>query len=74
MAVAYLNLETVVRGLGFTQDKNGVEYVRWETVNNYLRELKFSQQVGKDAYIPKNIFYRLACAACADANASLMGG
>ena len=58
--VAYLNLETVARGLGFTQDKNGVEYVRWETVNNYLRELKFSQQVGKDAYIPENIFYRLA--------------
>ena len=58
--VAYLNLETVARGLGFTQEKNGVEYVRWETVNNYLRELKFSQQVGKDAYIPENIFYRLA--------------
>lgn len=58
--VAYLSLETVARGLGFTQEKNGVEYVRWETVNNYLRELKFSQQVGKDAYIPENIFYRLA--------------
>lgn len=58
--IAYLNLETVARGLGFTQEKNGVEYVRWETVNNYLRELKFSQQVGKDAYIPENIFYRLA--------------
>ena len=63
----------MARGLGFTQEKNGVEYVRWETVNNYLRELKFSQQVGKDAYIPENIFYRLICAACADANASLMG-
>ena len=63
----------MARGLGFTQEKNGVEYVRWETVNNYLRELKFSQQVGKDAYIPENIFYRLACAVCADANASLMG-
>ena len=23
--VAYLNLETVARGLGFTQEKNGVE-------------------------------------------------
>lgn len=58
--VAYLNLETVARGLGFTQEKKGVEYVRWETVNNYLRELKFSQQVGKNTYIPENIFYRLA--------------
>ena len=56
----YENSLTVARGLGFTQEKNGVEYVRWETVNNYLRELKFSQQVGKDAYIPENIFYRLA--------------
>lgn len=58
--VAYLNLEAVARGLGFTQEKNGVEYVRWETVNNYLHELKFSQQVGKNTYIPENIFYRLA--------------
>jgi phage antirepressor YoqD-like protein len=58
--VAYLNLETVARGLGFTQDKNGVEYVKWERVKGYLEELKFSPLVGKDAYIPENIFYRLA--------------
>jgi phage antirepressor YoqD-like protein len=57
---AYLNLETVARGLGFTQEKNGVEYVKWERVKGYLEELKFSPQVGKDAYIPENIFYRLA--------------
>ena len=25
---AYLKLETVARGLGFTQEKNGAEYVR----------------------------------------------
>ena len=30
---AYLSLEAVARGLGFTQTKNGVEYVRWETVD-----------------------------------------
>lgn len=64
----------MARGLGFTQDKNGVEYVKWERVKGYLEELKFSPLVGKDAYIPENIFYRLACAACANANASLMGG
>lgn len=58
--VAYLNLETVARGLGFTQEKNGVEYVKWERVKGYLEELKFSPQVGKDDYIPENIFYRLA--------------
>lgn len=57
---AYLRLEDVARGLGFTQTKNGLEYVRWETIDKYLRDLGFSQQVGKDSYIPENIFYRLA--------------
>lgn len=54
---AYLNLEDVARGLGFTQIKNGKEYVRWETIINYCNE--FSQQVGKDSFIPENIFYKL---------------
>ena len=27
---AYLKLEAVARGLGFTQEKNGIEYVKWE--------------------------------------------
>ena len=58
--VAYLNLETVARGLGFTDNKNGVEYVRWNVVRAYLTDLKFSQEVAKDTYIPENIFYRLA--------------
>lgn len=57
---AYLKLEDVARGLGFTQTKNGLEYIRWETIDKYLWDLGFSQQVGKDSYIPENIFYRLA--------------
>lgn len=57
---AYLKLEAVARGLGFTQEKNGVEYVRWETVNGYLAELNFPNKLGKDSFIPENIFYRLA--------------
>lgn len=64
---AYLNLEAVARGLGFTQTKNGVEYVRWETVDKYLSELGFPNKLGKgvptsghDSFIPENIFYRLA--------------
>lgn len=57
---AYLKLETVARGLGFTQDKNGVEYVKWARVMAYLNDFGFSPEVGKDAYIPENIFYRLA--------------
>lgn len=59
-ATAYLSLEAVARGLGFTQTKNGVEYVKWERVSAYLSELGFSPEVGKDGYIPENIFYRLA--------------
>jgi prophage antirepressor-like protein len=55
-----LNLEDVSRGLGFIQEKNGIEYVRWETVNDYLKGFGFSQQVGKEDFIPENIFYRLS--------------
>lgn len=61
---AYLKLETVARGLGFTQtqNKNGVEYtsIRWETINRYLEEIGFPNKLGKDDFIPENIFYRLA--------------
>lgn len=51
--------------------KNGTEYVRWETVNHYLHEFGFSQQVGKDHefgfspqvgkddFLPENMVYRL---------------
>ena len=61
--VAWLNAEDVARGLGFAQIKNGVEYVRWETINKYLNDFgynSFSQLVGKDDFIPENIFYLLA--------------
>ncbi len=58
-STALLNLEDVARGLGFTQTKNNVEYVRWETVTGYLTELGFSQHVGKDVFIPEETFYDL---------------
>lgn len=58
--VVYLNLEACARGLGFTQEKNGVEYVRWETVNAYLEEFGFPNKLGKGDFIPENSFYRLA--------------
>lgn len=57
---AYLKLETVARGLGFTQEKSGVEYVKWERVESYLAELGFPHKWGKGDFIPENIFYRLA--------------
>lgn len=71
MGTAYLNLEAVARGLGFTRvAASGNEVVRWETVRKYLHELSVptswhedSPQVGKDGlpdFIPENIFYCLA--------------
>ena len=57
---AYLKLEAVARGLGFTQEKNGAEYVRWDRLGEYLSELGFPHKWGKDDFIPENIFYRLA--------------
>ena len=56
--VAELNLEDVARGLGFTQKKNGNEYVRWERVNGYLKEFNFPTSGEKD-FIPENIFFKL---------------
>lgn len=58
--VAYIRLEDASRGLGFTQEKNGVEYVKWERVEEYIRSFANSPLVGKrPEYIPENIFYRL---------------
>lgn len=57
---ARLNLEDVARGLGFTDNSKGSEYVRWNTVRAYLQSFGFSQEVAKDTCIPENIFYRLA--------------
>lgn len=61
---AYLNLEAVARGLGFTTTQNieGKEYVnvRWNRVDEYLRDLNFATSGKRPDYIPENIFYRLA--------------
>lgn len=58
--IVYLNIDDVARGLGFTQEKDGVNYVMWWRVNQYLADFGFSTEVRKDNYIPENIFYRLA--------------
>jgi phage antirepressor YoqD-like protein len=56
---AQLNLDDISRGLGFTQRKGKVEYIRWERVNSYLIDMGFPQLVGKE-FIPENVFYRLS--------------
>ena len=62
--VAYLKLETVARGLGFTRvATSGNEVIRWERVKKYLSEIGFMPTSGYDIvteFIPENIFYRLA--------------
>lgn len=55
---AWLNLEDVARGLGFTQIKNKKEYIRWERVAQYLKEIAFPT-CGENDYIPENLFYKL---------------
>lgn len=58
---AYLKLEAVARGLGFTRTADsGNEVVRWERVHKYLGEIGFMPTSGHDDFIPENIFYRLA--------------
>lgn len=62
--VAYLKLETVARGLGFTttQTVKEKEYVnvRWNRVDEYLEEIGFATCGKRPDFIPENIFYRLA--------------
>lgn len=61
---AYLKLEAVARGLGFTttQTVSGREYtnVRWNRVDEYLTEIGFATCGKRPEFIPENIFYRLA--------------
>ena len=63
---AWLSAEDVARGFGFTESKNGVEYVMWRRVNDYLASFGYfgtsaenSQRVGKGDYLPENMVYRL---------------
>lgn len=58
---AYLNLEDVARGLGFTKiERSGNDIIRWERVERYLNDLGFAPTSGRNRFIPENIFYRLA--------------
>jgi len=66
--IIYLKLENVARGLGFTTTAaSGNEVVRWNTVYNYLSDLKVvagscnaNYKDNCPDFIPENIFYRLA--------------
>lgn len=55
-----VNAEDTAKGFGWVQLKNNKEYVRQETINSFIDELEFSQQIGKDGFIPESLFYMLA--------------
>ncbi|WP_213179904.1 phage antirepressor KilAC domain-containing protein [Enterococcus lactis] len=52
------DVETVAKSLGFTQSKNGKDFVRWERVNEYLK--KYSPKLGKGSFISEPMVYKLA--------------
>lgn len=57
---AYLRLEDVARGLGFTRiAASGNEVVMWSRVDRYMSDLGV-HTCAHDGFIPENIFYRLA--------------
>lgn len=59
---AYLNLEDVARGLGFTTvATSGNEIIRWKRVEGYLNDLAYTLVCTerKEEFIPENIFYKL---------------
>lgn len=52
------DVEKVAKSLGIVDVKNGVKYVRWNRVNNYLPSI--SPQVAKGDFIPEPLVYKLA--------------
>lgn len=59
--IAYLRIDDVARGLGFTKKADsGNEVVNWTRVRQYLADFGVVQKCTTGDYIPENIFYRLA--------------
>lgn len=58
-----VNAEDTARGFGWVDNSksatSGESYIRWNTINGYLKEFGFSQEVAKDDYIPESLFYLL---------------
>ena len=54
-----INAEDTAIGFGWTELKDGKQYVMWRRVNQYCNEIGFSAKVSKNDYIPESLFYRL---------------
>lgn len=57
--VSMVRINEVGKFCGWTQNKNGKEYVKFERIQGYLNELNYSPQVGKGDFIPEYIMYPL---------------
>ena len=55
-----INAEDIAIGLGWSQEKDGKQYVKWERFNHFCVGLGYSPQVGKNDFLPESLFYRLA--------------
>lgn len=54
-----VNAEDTAIGFGWYEEKSEKIYPRWRTINGYIQEFGFSQEVAKDDYIPESLFYML---------------
>lgn len=58
-----ISAEDTAIGFGWTktETKRGKQYtsIRWETLNNYCKEIGFANILAKDDYIPESLFYML---------------
>lgn len=61
-----MNAEDTAVGFGWTRIKHGKEYVKWDRLNSYIKDIGFSPQVGKDDFIPETLFYLLGMKASND--------
>lgn len=55
-----VSAEDTAIGFGWTTvATSGNEVVRWSRLNGYCKELGFSEEVGKDDFIPESLYYLL---------------
>lgn len=54
-----MNAEDTAIGFGWFEQRNNKLYPRWRTINGFINDLGFSQEVAKDDFIPETLFYLL---------------
>lgn len=54
-----MNAEDTTIGFGWLEQRNNKLYPRWRTINGFINDLGFSQEVAKDDFIPETLFYLL---------------